>query len=98
MENGVTRRGFIATVAATGAGAAAASVTKAHADEAAQAASVPAWLGEKPTIAESEIIEEADCEVLVCGSGMSGCFCASFGNSIKQGTFAYVRQANDTDF
>ena len=78
MENKVTRRGFVATVAAAGAGAATACIDKAHADVAAQATSVPAWLGEKPVIEESEVIEEADCEVLVCGSGMSGCFCASF--------------------
>lgn len=78
MENKVTRRGFVATVAAAGAGAATACIDKAHANEAAQASSTPAWLGEKPVIDESEVIEEANCEVLVCGSGMSGCFCASF--------------------
>lgn len=80
MENNVSRRSFITGAAAAGVAATAAGAALAHADEpAADAAQeFPAWLGEKPVIDESQVIEEADCEVLVCGSGESGSFAASF--------------------
>lgn len=43
------------------------------------------WLGEEPEIAEDEIVETIDTEVLVCGAGTSGLFaaCAAAENGAK---------------
>ena len=81
MEN-TSRRSFVAG-SAIAAGAIALGTTALAGEKSASASadassSVPAWLGKKPAIKDSEVIEEASCEVLVCGSGMSGCYCASF--------------------
>lgn len=69
----------LAGVASMGAGAA-----LAHAEEesgAAEGEAEPAidWPGVAPEIADADITEELECEVLVCGLGGSGCFavCAS---------------------
>ena len=86
MSAEISRRNFVAGAAGAAAISAAgiARVATAVADEGVTsdgirtAEAVPSWLGEKPAIADSDVIKEADCEVLVCGSGMSGCFCASF--------------------
>lgn len=39
--------------------------------------SVEDWLGEEPEIADSEITEEVDCDVLVVGAGHAGSFAAA---------------------
>lgn len=86
MSAEISRRNFVAGAAGAAAISAAgiAQAATAVADEGVTsdgirtAEAVPSWLGEKPAIADSDVIEEADYEILVCGSGMSGCFCASF--------------------
>ena len=35
------------------------------------------WLGQEPEIAEGDIVQTVDCEVLVVGAGSSGCFAAA---------------------
>lgn len=80
----VTRRGFLIGVGAGGALAAAASLggcapkTTAEVDSGATAADtgVADWLGEEPQIADADIIETVDCEVLVVGGGTAGLFSA----------------------
>jgi fumarate reductase flavoprotein subunit len=37
----------------------------------------PSWLGPEPQIADSEITETVDCDVVVCGGGTSGLFAAA---------------------
>ena len=80
-DSTISRRSFVglAATAAAGAGVAASALngTQARADESApEASDVPAWLGTAPEIAESDIIETIDTEVLVCGAGTSGLFAA----------------------
>ena len=58
--------GNAAGSAANGAGAADASA----------ASSNPAWLGEPPAITDADCTETVETEVLVCGAGDSGLFCA----------------------
>ena len=82
MQNAVSRRSFVAG-AATAAGVASvagASLASAEAAELSDTCerAVPAWLGEKSIIDEADVIEEVDCDVLVCGAGHSGTFCACF--------------------
>lgn len=42
-----------------------------------EASSAADWLGEEPEIAESDIKQTVDCEVLVVGAGSSGSFAAA---------------------
>ena len=77
----MTRRSFVsagaAAVAAAGLAGTAASALADEAAETEEAASdVPAWLGTAPEIAEDQISEVVDTEVLVCGAGTSGLFAA----------------------
>ena len=76
----LTRRNFVAgTAAAAGLAAGTAMATGiavASADE--SAADSGDWLGEAPGIADADIVETIDCEVLVVGGGQSGTPCAYF--------------------
>ena len=76
---GMSRRAFLglgaATAAIAGAGLAGCSAGKpATAPKAGGAAED--WLGSAPEIAEDEIVETIDTEILVCGAGTSGLFAA----------------------
>ncbi len=71
----ITRRNFVAGAAAIAAASGVAAVP-ALADE--SAADSGEWLGEAPAIAEGDIVETVDCEVLVVGAGQSGTPCAYF--------------------
>ncbi|MEG0504311.1 MAG: FAD-dependent oxidoreductase, partial [Raoultibacter sp.] len=81
QTSGMSRRAFLglgATVAAlAGAGLAgcAPAAPSASAEGGKSSAAVD-WLGEEPEIAESDIVETVDTEVLVCGAGTSGLFAA----------------------
>ena len=73
----ITRRNFLTGAATTAAVAAAAgSVTLASAPEAAQAKAPSEdnsdWLGTAPEIAEDEIVETRECELLIVGAGNGG--------------------------
>ena len=78
MSNTATRRQFVAGAALSAAASAALSAAPALADEAAasEALEVPAWLGEAPAITDADCTETLECEVLVCGAGDAGLFCA----------------------
>ncbi len=79
-DSTISRRSFVglAGTAAAGAGLAASALTstQAHAAEASATGDAPSWLGTAPEIAEADIIETIDTEVLVCGAGTSGLFAA----------------------
>lgn len=68
----MNRREFVGTAGALVAGSVAAGATAASADEAAAAAAGVVWPGEAPEIDESQITEELECEVLICGLGGGG--------------------------
>lgn len=72
----MTRRNFVAGATATAGLVAAATAVPAFADE--SSADSGDWLGEAPAIADSDIVETLDCEVLVVGAGQSGTPCAYF--------------------
>jgi hypothetical protein len=88
----LSRRSFIAGAGAVAAGAAAASLASAQnrafadtqgADQAgsvdndiASATYQPAWLGEEPTIDESEITQTITADIVVMGGGNAGTMCA----------------------
>ena len=73
----MNRRSFVKGAGAVALGAAAIS-NVALADEAAQAeTSNPAWLGEEPEIAESDIVETKETTLLIVGAGTSGLACAA---------------------
>lgn len=82
----LSRRAFLTGAAATGAVAAIglAGCTPKSAEENAEATAAPTaaesastdWLGEAPEIAESDIVETIDTEVLVIGAGTGGLFAA----------------------
>lgn len=96
MKNiGMSRRGFIAggsVLAAAGLTALGGCAPAPQADSEALSATgtassdAPAWLGAAPEIAEDEIVETADCDVLVVGcGGTSGTFamCSAAENGAK---------------
>ena len=72
----LTRRTFVAGTAATAALAGVASTaTLAAAPQAAQAKAPVedgSWLGEAPEVAESDIVETRECELLIVGAGNGG--------------------------
>lgn len=79
MRDTITRRTLVATAVAAGATLAAAPAAFAKEPNwADQYADQPenSWLGEAPSIAESEISQTLECEVLVVGAGTSGLFAA----------------------
>ena len=80
MNETLTRRNFVAGAALAGAGVAAAAslagATSAQAQDALTAEGNPAWLGEAPEIAESDITETLETEVLICGFATGGVPCA----------------------
>jgi fumarate reductase flavoprotein subunit len=87
-SDNISRRTFTTLgLSATLAGAAAALTSSRQSGQASEAKdtlatssntseSVPDWLGEAPEISEDDIIETVDTEILVCGAGTSGLFCA----------------------
>jgi fumarate reductase flavoprotein subunit len=83
MEN-ITRRDLVIGAAAvSGAAVAGGIVASAKASESADVSAASDsgdgdWLGEAPEIADSDIAETVDCDVLVVGAGQSGSACASF--------------------
>lgn len=91
-ETSFSRRSFLTGAAALGSlaavgamagcspktsGGEGAADADAAADGAATAATENAWLGEAPTISDSDCVETVDCEVLVIGAGTSGYFAAA---------------------
>lgn len=76
---GMSRRAFLglgaATAAIAGAGLAGCSAGKPTTAPKAGGAAED-WLGSAPEIAEDEIVETIDTEILVCGAGTSGLFAA----------------------
>ena len=79
MIASVSRRSFLAGAAAATAGAAvaAAAVSPTQAQALDQlTAETPDWLGTAPEIAEADITETLDTEVLICGFGTGGVPCA----------------------
>ena len=75
----VSRRSFLTSAAAATAGAAvaAAAVSPTQAQALDQlTAETPDWLGTAPEIAEADITETLDTEVLICGFGTGGVPCA----------------------
>lgn len=86
VSDGISRRTFLAGAAATGAVAAiglagcapksASEEAEASAASSASAAAHTDWLGEAPEIAESDLVETLDTEVLVIGAGTGGLFAA----------------------
>ena len=82
--NKLSRRSFVTGSATLAAGAALAAPA-ALADEATSAdrtsttaacADTPAWLGTAPEVAEDQIAETLECDVLVVGYGTAGLFAA----------------------
>ena len=81
--NAISRRSFVAGAAgAAVAGIAAAGTVTAFADEPAaeEAAAAKtdyfAWVGEAPVIADDEIAETVEADIVVVGGGNAGCMCA----------------------
>ena len=88
IDTSMDRRGFIAGSLAAGAAAAlglagCAAPTSSDKKDASGEEKTPQsnnadWLGEAPTINESDIVETIDTEVLVVGAGCSGLVAANF--------------------
>ena len=75
MSENISRRSFVGAAAAATAACGLVAATPAAQARAAEAAAAD-WLGEAPTIADSDIVETVETEVLVCGAGTSGLFAA----------------------
>ena len=81
-QHTLNRRSFItgaaAGAAAIAAAAAVPAATQAHADEAAADAkpAYPAWLGEPPVIADGQIAQTVEADIVVVGGGNAGVMCA----------------------
>lgn len=81
-QHALNRRSFItgaaAGAAAIAAAAAVPAATQAHADEAAADAkpAYPAWLGEPPVIADGQIAQTVEADIVVVGGGNAGVMCA----------------------
>lgn len=77
-RSALSRRSFVQASAGIAVGAACiagASATPAAAEEA-KAPELPAWLEPEPQIADADISETVDCDVVVCGGGCAGLFAA----------------------
>ena len=76
MSTTISRRSFVTAAA----GAAALSVAAASSTPAARAeeAPVPSWLGSAPVIADADVVQTVDVDVLVCGAGQAGTPAAYF--------------------
>ncbi|MBR2835079.1 MAG: FAD-binding protein [Coriobacteriales bacterium] len=73
MDQNISRRSFVTGAAVAGAALSAASVAGvALADEPVNTNLGAGWLGEAPEIAESEIVETLETEILIVGAGCSG--------------------------
>lgn len=89
----VSRRGFIATASAAGSLACAPALALADQAPAAEVADAPAWLGAAPEVAEGDIVETLDCDVLVVGAGTSGLFAAC--SAAENGAKVLVIEKNE---
>ena len=100
MNETLTRRNFVAGAALAGAGVAAAAslsgATSAQAQDALTAEGNPAWLGEAPEIAESDITETLETEVLICGFATGGVPCALSCAQNGSKTLVIERDAEET--
>ena len=101
MSADITRRGFVAGAGMAAAGIAAAAsagvaATPAQAQDSLTADANPDWLGEAPEIAESDITETLETEVLVCGFGTGGVPCALSCAQNGSKTLVIERDAQDT--
>ena len=92
-SSSVSRRGFIATASAAGTLACAPALALADQAPAAEAADAPAWLGAAPEVAEGDIVETLDCDVLVVGAGTSGLFAAC--SAAENGAKVLVIEKNE---
>ena len=92
-SSNVSRRGFIATASAAGALACAPALALADQAPAAEVADTPAWLGAAPEVAEGDIVETLDCDVLVVGAGTSGLFAAC--SAAENGAKVLVIEKNE---
>ena len=97
MNESLTRRNFVAGAALAGAGIAAASAvtTPAQAQDVLTADANPDWLGEAPEIAEDDITETLETEVLICGFGTGGVPCALSCAQNGNKTLVIERDAQD---
>ena len=99
----VARRSFVAAAGAAAAGLACAgsnaaladqaTSTEAAAAEATSTAETPAWLGAAPEVAESDIAQTLECDVLVVGAGTSGLFAAC--SAAENGAKVIVIEKNE---
>ncbi len=98
MNESLTRRNFVAGAALAGAGIATASAAAvpAQAQDALTADANPDWLGEAPEIAESDITETLETEVLICGFGTGGVPCALSCAQNGNKTLVIERDAQDS--
>ena len=100
MNETLTRRNFVAGAALAGAGVAAAAnlagTTSAQAQDALTAEGNPAWLGEAPEVAEADITETLETEVLVCGFNTGGVPCALSCAQNGSKTLVIERDAEET--
>ena len=97
-QHALNRRSFItgaaAGAAAIAAAAAVPAATQARADEAAKAA-YPAWLGEPPVIADDQIAQTVEADVVVVGGGNAGVMCACA--AAEEGATVAVLEAQAQD-
>ena len=97
-QHALNRRSFItgaaAGAAAIAAAAAVPAATQARADEAAKAA-YPAWLGEPPVIADDQIAQTVEVDVVVVGGGNAGVMCACA--AAEEGATVAVLEAQAQD-
>lgn len=81
MQKNVTRRGFLGAAAATGIAACLAGCSPAKKESGEQNISAAKpnedWLGEAPQIAESDIKETLDTDILIVGAGSAGLIAAA---------------------
>ncbi len=98
MDARISRRSFIAAAGAVAATAAAASTLAGTSEAQAQdflTAETPDWLGTAPEIAESDITETVETEVLIAGFGTGGTPCALSSAQAGNKTLVIERDAQD---
>lgn len=101
MDTGIDRRSFLGGSLLAGAGMLAGSLMgcapqKPGDDAAAKASDTAAndWLGSPPTIADSDVVETVDTQVLVVGAGNAGYFTAAF--AAQEGAQVLLIEKNET--
>lgn len=101
MSTEISRRSFIAaagaaTVATAGLAAAASSAPSQALAQDSLTSETPDWLGTAPEIAEAEITETLDTEVLICGFATGGVPCALSAAQAGNQVLVIERDAEDT--